>query len=70
MGRFLTRDTYTGEEDDSMSLHLYAYCEYDGVNMWDPSGHWGSKTHRKTTKRAIKRVNKKFIKKLTGEKET
>lgn len=53
-----------------MSLHLYAYCEYDGVNMWDPSGHWGSKTHRKTTKRAIKRVNKKFIKKLTGEKET
>lgn len=36
--------------------------------MWDPSGHWGSKTHRKITKRAIKRVNKKFIKKLTGEK--
>ena len=38
-GRFLTRDTYTGEEDDLLSLHLYAYCGYDGVNAWDSSGH-------------------------------
>ncbi len=38
-GRFLTRDTYTGEEDESLSLHLYTYCENDGVNAWDPSGH-------------------------------
>ena len=38
MGRFLTRDTYTGEEDEPESLHLYAYCENDGVNAWDPSG--------------------------------
>ncbi|MCM1237473.1 MAG: RHS repeat-associated core domain-containing protein, partial [Ruminococcus flavefaciens] len=39
VGRFLTRDTYTGEEDESLSLHLYTYCENDGVNAWDPSGH-------------------------------
>ena len=38
-GRFLTRDTYTGEEDEPESLHLYTYCEHDGVNAWDPSGH-------------------------------
>ena len=38
MGRFLTRDTYTGEEDEPESLHLYAYCENDGVNMVDPNG--------------------------------
>ena len=38
-GRFLTRDTYTGEEDEPESLHLYAYCGNDGVNAWDPSGH-------------------------------
>ncbi|MCM1440225.1 MAG: RHS repeat-associated core domain-containing protein, partial [Roseburia sp.] len=25
-GRFLTRDSYTGEEDEPGSLHLYAYC--------------------------------------------
>ena len=38
LGRFLTRDTYTGEEDDPLSLHLYAYCWNDGVNRIDPSG--------------------------------
>jgi RHS repeat-associated protein len=39
VGRFLTRDSYTGEEDEPLSLHLYTYCENDGVNAWDPSGH-------------------------------
>lgn len=39
MGRFLTRDSYTGESDEPLSLHLYIYCENDGVNAWDPSGH-------------------------------
>ena len=41
VGRFLTRDTYTGEDDEPLSLHLYTYCENDGVNMIDPTGHWG-----------------------------
>ncbi len=39
VGRFLTRDTYTGEAGEPESLHLYTYCENDGVNMVDPSGH-------------------------------
>ena len=39
VGRFLTRDTYTGESDEPLSLHLYTYCENDGVNQVDPSGH-------------------------------
>ena len=39
VGRFLTRDTYTGEADELLSLHLYTYCENDGVNAWDSSGH-------------------------------
>ena len=39
VGRFLTRDTYTGKIDEPLSLHLYTYCENDGVNAWDPSGH-------------------------------
>ncbi len=45
VGRFLTRDTYTGESDDLMSLHLYAYCGNDGVNAWDSSGHFISKNY-------------------------
>ena len=39
IGRFLTRDSYTGQDDEPQSLHLYTYCENDGVNAWDPSGH-------------------------------
>ena len=39
VGRFLTRDSYTGQEDEPESLHLYTYCGNDGVNAWDPSGH-------------------------------
>ena len=35
----MTADSYTGEENDPLSLHLYTYCENDGVNMVDPSGH-------------------------------
>ena len=38
LGRFLTKDTYTGDEEDSLSLHLYSYCGNDGVNRVDPSG--------------------------------
>ena len=40
MGRFLTRDTYTGKEDEPLSLHLYTYCENEGINSVDPSGHY------------------------------
>lgn len=43
LGRFLTRDIYTGEEDDPLSLHLYTYCGNDGVNRIDPSGHFWKK---------------------------
>lgn len=38
VGRFLTRDTYIGENDDPLSRHLYTYCENDGVNSIDPNG--------------------------------
>ena len=49
-GRFLTRDIYTGENDNPESLHLYNYCRNDGVNAWDPSGHkevdWTNKLNK------------------------
>ncbi len=47
VGRFLTRDTYMGESEDPLSLHLYVYCGYDGVNMVDPSGHSWFKDYTK-----------------------
>ncbi|MEG0856838.1 MAG: polymorphic toxin-type HINT domain-containing protein, partial [Terrisporobacter sp.] len=43
-GRFLTEDTYRGENSDPSSLHLYAYCANNPIAYKDPSGHipvWG-----------------------------
>lgn len=62
-GRFMTRDTYTGEADDPLSLHLYAYCDNDGVNQVDPSGHWG-RTNRKYVHQDI---TKEAFNKYLGE---
>ncbi len=37
-GRFLTRDTYAGEEDEPRSLHLYVYCYNNPVTFSDAGG--------------------------------
>ncbi len=67
VGRFITRDAYTGESDEPLSLHLYTYCENDGVNMIDPSGHWGEIIHKRITKDALGKLpyflRKKFFNK-------
>ena len=38
-GRFLTEDTYRGENNQSNTQHLYVYCANNPVNYVDPSGH-------------------------------
>ena len=38
-GRFLTEDTYRGENDQPDTQHLYVYCANNPVNYVDPSGH-------------------------------
>ena len=55
MGRFLTRDTYTGKEDEPESLHLYTYCGNDGVNNVDPDGH-KPRTFEKYWKKKHKKI--------------
>lgn len=37
-GRFLTRDSYTGEDEEPLSLNLYTYCENDPVLQADYDG--------------------------------
>jgi RHS repeat-associated protein len=56
VGRFLTRDTYTGEEDEPLTLHLYTYCANDGVNAWDPSGNKKTSYKWKIAKHKIYKV--------------
>jgi RHS repeat-associated protein len=37
-GRFWTMDTYTGNNEDPLSLHKYLYCQGNPVDNGDPSG--------------------------------
>jgi RHS repeat-associated protein len=39
-GRFLTEDTYHGENDKPDTQYLYVYCANNPVNYVDPSGHY------------------------------
>ncbi|MGD9568538.1 MAG: RHS repeat-associated core domain-containing protein, partial [Sedimentibacter sp.] len=39
VGRFISRDTFHGFEDEPLSLNQYAYCNNNPVMYVDPSGH-------------------------------
>ena len=39
-GRFITQDTYRGENNEPNTLHLYAYCANNPINYIDLNGHW------------------------------
>ena len=40
IGRFVTMDTWEGNNYDPRSLHKYLYCGNDPINRIDPSGHF------------------------------
>ncbi|OPX43223.1 tRNA nuclease WapA precursor [Ruminiclostridium hungatei] len=39
LGRFTTEDSYWGEDENPLSLNLYAYCANDPVRYTNPSGY-------------------------------
>ncbi|THF72496.1 RHS repeat-associated core domain-containing protein, partial [Cohnella fermenti] len=39
VGRFISRDTYTGRDDSPLSLNLYTYVLNNPLMFVDPSGH-------------------------------
>ncbi len=39
IGRFISEDSYWGEDSNPLSLNLYTYCENDPIRHVDPSGH-------------------------------
>jgi len=45
--RFMTQDTYRGENNDPATLHLYAYCAGNPIGFTDPSGHAYNATEAK-----------------------
>ena len=38
VGRFMTRDTYTGQVNDPYTLHRYLYTKSNVIDRYDPSG--------------------------------
>ena len=40
IGRFISRDSYAGKNEDPLSLNLYNYCANNPVYFNDFSGHW------------------------------
>lgn len=76
-GRFVTADTYRGNFDEPSSLHLYAYCENDPINNFDPSGNaklkkwvifvirglvgYRGSTYRALAKSAISSMGSKYL---------
>ncbi|MCM3134249.1 S8 family serine peptidase [Paenibacillus polysaccharolyticus] len=40
IARFLTEDTYRGQDNDPLSLNLYTYVHNDPIMYSDPTGHW------------------------------
>lgn len=40
VGRFITRDTFQGFDDEPLSLNQYAYCANNPVNLSDTDGHF------------------------------
>ena len=39
IGRFVSRDSYTGKNTDPLSLNLFTYCRNNPIFYTDPSGH-------------------------------
>ncbi len=39
IGRFISRDSYAGKNEDPLSLNLYTYCHNNPIVYVDPSGH-------------------------------
>ena len=58
--RFMTQDTYRGENNDSTSWNLYTYCSSNPVNYIDPSGHWTITIHKKIAKWVFKSFKKRL----------
>lgn len=53
MGRFLTRDTFEGEDTDPLSLNKYAYTENSPILMVDPDG---KRSRKYFAKRILKKI--------------
>ena len=40
VARFMSADTYLGQQTDPLSLNRYTYCSNEPIKYRDPTGHW------------------------------
>lgn len=59
IGRFISEDSYWGEDNNPLRLNRYTYVHNDPINFWDPMGHWEQGDERLTVS------DQRQIKKLT-----
>lgn len=64
IGRFITEDSYLGEDSDPLSLNLYTYCYNNPVNFFDPSGHEPDKENAGTLDEFVDYVRKEIDTKI------
>ena len=61
-GRFLTRDTFLGWEENPLSLNRYSYVHNDPVNYIDPTGHSAQTTNPDNlTMAQVRQVQERLI---------
>lgn len=63
-GRFVSEDSYWGEDVNPLSLNLYTYCYNDPIQFIDPTGHWGGRAGEYDDSK-LSRRDQKRIKDLT-----
>lgn len=66
IGRFISEDSYWGEDSNPLSLNLYTYCENDPIQYVDPTGHWGGAAGERDDTQ-LSREDQKKIKDLTDK---
>jgi vacuolar-type H+-ATPase subunit H len=61
--RFVSEDSYWGQENNPLSLNRYTYCHNDPVNFIDPSGHWelGDEKLSEEAQKAIKKLTDSYF---------
>ncbi len=69
-GRFISEDSYWGEDTNPLSLNLYTYCKNDPIQFVDPSGHSWISDLAKKAKTALTNVSNKVTKAYNNVKTT
>ena len=71
IGRFISEDSYWGEDSNPLSLNLYTYTHNDPIQFIDPSGHSAYDKGQQQVKEQVKNESQQSLKnKLNAQKSS